>query len=29
MNLKKLFVVGSVLVIAWTTANAELVNGNW
>lgn len=27
MNLKKLFVVGSVLVIAWTTANAELVNG--
>lgn len=27
MNLKKLFVVGSVLVMAWTTANAELVNG--
>ena len=28
MNLKKLFVVGSVLVIAWTTANAELVNAS-
>lgn len=27
MNLKKLFVVGSVLVMAWTTANAELVDG--
>lgn len=27
MNLKKLFVVGSMLVVAWTTANAELVNG--
>ena len=27
MNLKKLFVVGSMLVMAWTTANAELVNG--
>ena len=27
MNLKKLFVVSSMLVMAWTTANAELVNG--
>lgn len=27
MNLKRLFVVGSMLVMAWTTANAELVNG--
>ncbi|UKK53783.1 hypothetical protein [Prevotella sp. E2-28] len=27
MNLKKLFVVGAVLVMASTTANAELVNG--
>lgn len=27
MNLKKLFVAGAMLTIAWTTASAELVNG--